>query len=142
VSQPHPVTYLTVEDLVLLAAIVIGAPPVVRDHGLLSAAAARPATVAFGHVAYPDLFDKAAALLHSICMNHALLDGNKRLAWAASVTLLALNGHPVPDVDVDAAEALVLGIAAGELADVADISRGLRPLYGLQEGTRPEAVAG
>jgi death-on-curing protein len=130
VSQPNPVTYLTVEDLVILAAIVTAAPPVVRDHGLLSSAAARPATVAFGQVAYPDLFDKAAALLHSVCMNHALLDGNKRLAWAAAVTFLALNGHPVPDIDVNAAEALVLAIAAGTLTEVADIGRDLRSLYG------------
>ena len=46
---------------------------------------------------------KAAALLFSICQNHALLDGNKRLAWAAAVTFLALNGIPVPRIDVDAA---------------------------------------
>jgi death-on-curing protein len=59
-----------------------------------------------------------------------LLYGNNRLAWAAAVTFLALNGHPVPDIDVDAAEALVLAIAAGTLAEVADISRDLRPLYG------------
>ena len=31
-----------------------------------------------------------------------LLDANKRLAWAAAVTFLALNDHPVPDIDVDA----------------------------------------
>jgi death-on-curing protein len=125
-----PVVYLTVEDLITLATIVTGGPPAVRDHGLLASAAARPATVAFGHVAYPDLFDKAAALLHSICMNHALVDGNKRLAWSAAVTFLALNGHAVPDIDVDAAEALVLGVAAGKIDAVSDISRDLRGLYG------------
>jgi len=48
------------------------------------------------------------------------------------VTLLALNGHPVPDVDVDAAEALVLGVAAGKLTEVADIGRDLRSLYGIE----------
>jgi death-on-curing protein len=121
--------YLTVEDLVILAGAVVGGPVVVRDHGLLSSSAARPATVAFGVIAYPELFTKAAALLHSVCMNHALLDGNERLAWAAAVTFLALNGQPVPDVDVDAAEALVMGVAGGTLTDVEDISRALRALY-------------
>jgi death-on-curing protein len=120
---------LTVEDLVLLAGIVLGAPPVVRDHGLLASAAARPGTVAFGQTAYPGLFDKAAALMHSLCMNHALLDGNKRLAWAAAVTLLALNGHPVPDLDIDAAEDLVMAVAAGRVGDVPTIARRLRALY-------------
>lgn len=128
-SGPDQVVYLTVEDLIILGAAVLGSPPVVRDHGLLTSAVARPATVAFGVVAYPDLFDKAAALLHSVCMNHALLDGNKRLAWAAAVTLLALNGFDVPEVDVDAAERLVLAVAGGRIVEVAEIGRALRSLY-------------
>jgi death-on-curing protein len=132
VSQPNTVIYLTVEDLVVLATIAIGGPAVVRDHGLLSSAAARPGTVAFGQIAYPDLFSKAAALLHSVCMNHALLDGNKRLAWTAAVTFLALNGHPVPSIDIDAAEAFVLAVAAGKLSEVDEISQNLRDLYGLR----------
>ena len=41
---------------------------------------------AFGaYEAYPTLGEKAAALLHSIVRNHALVDGNKRLAWTAVV---------------------------------------------------------
>ena len=130
-SRSGAVTYLAVEDLVVLAEIVIGSPPAIRDLGLLSSAAARPPTVAFGHEVYPDLFDKAAALLHSVCMNHGLLDGNKRLAWVAAVTFLAMNGHPVPEVDVDSAEKLVMGVAKGDLTEIAVIGRGLRALYRL-----------
>ena len=44
-----------------------------------------------GHDAYPTVLDRAAALLHSIAMNHALVDGNKRLALAALLALLGLN---------------------------------------------------
>ena len=126
------IEYLTAEDLIILAEVVLGQKPVVRDPGLLAAAAARPSTVVFGEVAYPTLFGKAAALLFSVCQNHTLLDGNKRLAWAAAVTFLALNGQPVPDVDVDAAEACMLSVASGKLTDVAELEKALRELYAPQ----------
>ena len=125
------IEYPSAEDLIVLAEVILGQRPVVRDPGLLAAAAARPSTVAFGEVAYPTLFGKAAALLFSVCQNHTLLDGNKRLAWAAAVTFLALNGHPVPDLDVGAAEAFMISMASGKLADVAEIERALRGLYAL-----------
>ena len=124
------IDYLSVEDLVVLAEAVLGQVPVLRDPGLLAAAAARPSAVLFGQTAYATLFGKAAALLFSICQNHALLDGNKRLAWAAAVTFLALNGTPIPDIDVDAAEAFMLAIAKGEATEVGQIERGLLSLYG------------
>ena len=123
------VEYLTAEDLIVLAEIILGQKPLVREPGLLAAAAARPSTVVFGEVAYPTLFGKAAALLFSVCQNHTLIDGNKRLAWAAAVTFLALNDHPIPDIDVDAAEAFMLSVARGELTEVAQIEEGLRALY-------------
>ena len=126
---PEPIEYLTAEDLIVLAEVIIGQRPVVRDPGLLAAAAARPSTVVFGHVAYPTLFGKAAALLFSVCQSHTLLDGNKRLAWAAAVTFLSLNGRPVPDIDVDAAEAFMLSVASGKLTDVDEIEEALRGLY-------------
>jgi death-on-curing protein len=124
------IDFLSAEDLIILAETIMGHPPVVRDPGLLAAAAARPGTVVFGQVAYPTLYGKAASLLFSVCQNHALLDGNKRLAWAAAVTFLALNGIPVPEVDVDAAEAFMMSVASGKLTEVAQVEAGLRVLYG------------
>ncbi|MEQ4304903.1 Fic family protein [Plantactinospora sp. B6F1] len=121
--------YLEVDDLMEIASIVLGETPQVRDFGLLSSAVVRPATVAFGQEAYTDIWSKAAALLHSICMNHALIDGNKRLAWAAVRVFLALNEVPIQDVDVDQAEALVMSVASGTLTEVSDIARELRKLY-------------
>lgn len=132
-SDPGPIVYLSVEDLFLLAEIVIGGRPAVRDVGLLESSAVRPATVAFGHVAYPGLFDKAAALMCSLCMNHALVDDNRRLAWSAAVAFLALNGRAVPDIDVDAAEDLVLSNADGLLENVEEVGRRLQALYGLKD---------
>ena len=128
--SPDPIDYLTAEDLIVLAEAVLGQTPVVRDPGLLAAAAARPSTVIFGQVAYLSLFGKAAALLSSVCQNRTLLDGNKRLAWAGAVTFLALNGVPVPDIDVDAAEAFMLSVADGRVTEVAQIEKQLRSLYG------------
>jgi death-on-curing protein len=123
------IVYLDLDDLIEIAQSVLGSPPRVRDYGLLSSSVARPATVAFGHEAYADVWEKAAALLHSLCMNHALMDGNKRLAWAATRVFLALNEIPLCDVEVDAAEAFMLGVAGGQLSEVADMARELRKLY-------------
>ncbi|MDT4992365.1 MAG: death on curing protein [Micromonosporaceae bacterium] len=123
------IVYLDLDDLIEIAQLVLGSPPRVRDYGLLSSSVARPATVAFGHEAYPDVWEKSAALLHSLCMNRALIDGNKRLAWAAARVFLALNDIPRCDVDVEAAEAFMLGLAGGQLNEVTDIARELRKLY-------------
>ena len=116
------VEYLDLEDLLALVRI-LGAGPV-RDVGLLDSAAARPRTHVFGYEAYPELPVKAAALLHSVARNHALIDGNKRLAWLATVVFLDLNGC-APNLDDDAAFGLVMEVAAG-LEDVTAIAERLQ----------------
>lgn len=121
--------YLDVDDLLEIATAVIDGQPVVRDYGLLSSAAARPGTVVFGVEAYVDVWIKASALLHSVCMNHALVDGNKRLAWASARVFLALNGTALLDVDTDQAEEFVLAVAGGTLSEVSEIADRLRQLY-------------
>ena len=96
--------------------------PVVRDVGLLDAAAHRPRASAFGSAAYPTVQLKAAALLEAVVRNRALVDGNNRLGWAAAVVFHELNGLDLrPPTTEDAVE-LVVGIAAGqvELAKVAE----------------------
>ena len=94
------------------------------DLGLLESAAARPRSSAFGQDAYPTFVEKAASLMQSLAHNHAQVDGNQRLAWAATRVFCLLNGHDVV-FTVDDAEALVLGVATGEL-DAAEIARVLR----------------
>jgi death-on-curing protein len=64
---------------------------------------------------------KAAALLHSLARNHPLVDGNKRLAWLATYVFCAKNGIEL-EPDEDAAYELVVGVAAGNLDDVAEIA--------------------
>lgn len=114
--------YLDLEDLLGLVRR-LGAGPV-RDLGLLDAAASRPRASAFGEDAYPTLELKAAALLHSIARNHALVDGNKRLAWLATTVFLDLNGSPV-ELSDDAAFDIVMAVAQGEL-EVPDIAARFR----------------
>lgn len=117
--------YLTVDDLLEIAAGVL--PEVsVRDIGLLESAAARPRTSVFGHDAYPTFSGKAAALMHSLARNHALVDGNKRLAWAATRTFCLLNGRDLTYESVDAAEAFVLAVASGEHEGVSAIAEWFR----------------
>lgn len=106
------VRYLDLEDLLHLTR-ELGAGPV-RDVGLLESAAARPQASAFGEDAYPRLELKASALLHSIAGNHALVDGNKRLAWLATVVFLDVIGHR-PALTHDQAFELVMDVAAGDL---------------------------
>jgi death-on-curing protein len=116
------VEYLDLEDLLGLVR-ALGTGPV-RDVGLLDSAVARPKSMAFGADAYATLALKAAALLHSVAGNHALVDGDKRLGWLATVVFLDLNGH-APDLDDDAAVALVIDVAAGAV-DVVAIAERLR----------------
>ena len=105
--------YLETEDLLLLATMLLGDPPPIRDLGLLGSAAARPQTTVFGTDAYADVWAKAAALLQSIVKNHPLVDGNKRLGWLATAVFLELNGVAVAGASNDDVYELVVGVAAG-----------------------------
>ena len=90
-----PCEFLSLEDLLdIVAALRIGP---VRDLGLLDAAALRPQTTLMGQDAYPSTAAKAAALLESLTKNHALIDGNKRLAWAACSVFLSLNALEISE---------------------------------------------
>ncbi|MEW9510478.1 MULTISPECIES: type II toxin-antitoxin system death-on-curing family toxin [Streptomyces] len=120
--------YLSSEDILVIAEHACDDMQiVVRDAGLLESAAHRPSAAMFGEEAYPDLIDKAAALLQSLAVNHPLFDGNKRTAWLSCVTFLAMNGVDLRP-DIDAAERLVIDVATGETDEIKVISQGLRDL--------------
>ena len=115
--------YLTLPELLELARR-LGADEV-RDYGLLESALARPRATVFGQDAYPDVWQKAAALMESLARNHALVDGNKRIAWYATWVFLQINGYALrADFDVDEAEAFVLAVCQGVL-DVPKIAESL-----------------
>jgi death on curing protein len=119
------VIYLTLPELLHIAERALGREPAVRDYGLLESAAARPQATAFGADAYPGLDVKAAALLHSLARNHALVDGNKRLALAAVIAFYGVNGRRLTLTNDDAYE-LIMDVAAGHLDSVDDIAARLK----------------
>jgi death-on-curing protein len=108
------VIYLTLPELLHVAELALGSEPLVRDIGLLESAVARPQASAFGSDAYPDLDAKAAALLHSLARNRGLVDGNKRLALAATIAFYGVNGRRLA-LSNDEAYELVVAVAAGTL---------------------------
>jgi death-on-curing protein len=115
------VEYLDIEDVMAMIR-ALGVGPV-RDIGLLDSAITRPRSSAFGEDAYPTLTVKAAALLHSVTNNHALLDGNKRLGWLSTVVFCDLNGF-APNLTDDEAFQLVWDVA-GTSIDVPLIAQRL-----------------
>ena len=117
--------YLTLSDLLHVADRTLGPKVPVRDYGLLESALARPQATAFGLDAYDGLEQKAGALLHSLARNHALVDGNKRLALAATIAFLGLNGYRLT-LSNDEAYTLVIEVATGLLDDVSDIAERIR----------------
>lgn len=85
---------------------------VIRDAGLLASAAARPRGTVLGEDAYPDIAGKAAALFESVLMNHALVDGNKRLGVVLTWTMLMNNGYTLVHSEDEAYE-FTMHVAAG-----------------------------
>ena len=116
--------FLDLDDLLHVAERTLGGRPEVRDHGLLESALARPQASAFGQDAYPTIHEKAAALLHSLARNHALVDGNERLALAGTIAFYGMNGLRLT-LSNDEAYELVIDVARGELDDVASIAPAL-----------------
>lgn len=85
--------YLTISDVLAMHAVLIrryGGAPGLRDAGALESALFRPQT---GY--YEDIVAEAAALFESLAINHPFLDGNKRIAFAATDTFLRINGHRI-----------------------------------------------
>ncbi|MFF4370417.1 type II toxin-antitoxin system death-on-curing family toxin [Streptomyces sp. NPDC001594] len=124
-------TLAEVLDLARHACLARDQPVELRAPGLLESAVHRPRARMLGTPAYSDLHEQAAALLHGIAVNHPLVDGNKRTAWLAAATFLAVNGADPAAVDQDAAYALVIEVASCAEARVPVIADRLRELLGV-----------
>ena len=117
--------YLTLDDVLAAAEAHLGHPADVGDYGLLESAVARPQATVFGEDAYPDLHQKAAALLQSLATNHALIDGNKRTAFVATALFYMMNGHRIPAEPEDELFDFVIAVATRDLTAVPEIAGGL-----------------
>jgi len=115
------IDYLLLDDLLEIGRAIIPNFQV-RDIGLLESAASRPQTTIFCKHAYKTFEEKAAALMHALARNHPLIDGNKRLAWAATRIFCLMNGHDI-DYSVVETEILIVGIARGdyEVAEIVEL---------------------
>lgn len=90
--------YLTPEQVLFIHYRLIeetGGSHGLRDIGLLQSAIARPMAAFGGDDLYPDIFTKAAALMHSLIKNHPFIDGNKRTAITSSSIFLLRNGFQI-----------------------------------------------
>jgi len=79
----------------------------IRDFTLLHSAVERPKATFQGRDLYPTAFDKGAALLQSVCLNHAFTDGNKRTAWASTHKFMWDNGYYLKAKRMEAADFMV-----------------------------------
>ena len=124
-----PTEFLNLDDVLDLCRKLLGDPPPVRDIGLLGSAVARPQTTLGEEDAYPTITEKAAALLQSLVINHALIDGNKRLGWLATAVFLEINNFSVAHVSNDDVYELVMHFASSN-PPLTDIVQRLRTMTG------------
>jgi death-on-curing protein len=117
------VSYLSVDEVLAIHQALVerfGGPAGVRDLGLLESALYRPRT---GY--YADIVEMSAALFESLLMNHAFIDGNKRVAFFATDVFLRLNGWRIRVEPVEA-HALLIGLLEKGQADFEHLSSWLR----------------
>jgi death on curing protein len=123
--------YLTVAEVIAIHHHQIdeyGGIHGLRDHGALESAVFRPQT---GY--YTDVSEEAAALLESLVNNHAFLDGNKRVGFAAAHTFLLVNGFDLDVTSKAGFEFMMKTLAEGKFRFVLLhdwIARHLVPLAG------------
>ena len=87
----------------------------VRDEGLLESALESAFATFDGAELYPTKEEKAAKICNSMIVNHAFVDGNKRIGVYVMLSFLALNGIRTDESDEDIV-ALGLGVAEGKLS--------------------------
>jgi death-on-curing protein len=112
------IDYLALDDVLALTA---RAGFTIADYGLVESALARPQASVFGEDAYPTIHQKAAALLQSLATNHALADGNKRTAWAATRLFYGLNDYGITATQDERFEVIIV-VATREVDTVNKIA--------------------
>lgn len=104
--------YLTFEQVLVIHDDQIeryGGRHGLSDLSLLESAILRPQTTFGGKELYPSVFDKAAAMMHSLILNHPFEDGNKRTGSVSAIVFLEMNGF-ILDVGQDELVNVVLKV--------------------------------
>jgi death on curing protein len=112
------IEYLSVGQVLALHAQQLrryGGANGMRDRGGLESAVARPAATFGGEDLYADIADKAAALMHSLALNHPFVDGNKRVAAFSAIVFIESNGHEFLATPSELV-ATTLAVAEGRMA--------------------------
>ena len=113
-SEPR---WLTLEEVMMAQEKQLkafGGPAGVRDQGALESALSRP--INRYHYGDFDLAVLAASLAFGLARNHAFVDGNKRIAFVATLAFLRLNGVRFSP-DQKLATAMYVALAAGEVSE-------------------------
>lgn len=109
--------YLTVTEVLQLYRLLMeqsGGTVGILNLSSLESAIAQPHMTFNGAELYPTIADKASALGFSLVMNHAFVDGNKRIGHAAMEVFLVLNGYEI-NASAEEQESIILNLAAGKL---------------------------
>lgn len=105
------VIYLTLEQILAIhhdQVKTYGGSHGIRDLVLLESATQRPQASFMGEDLYPTIFDKAAALMHSLILNRPFIDGNKRTGTVSAAAMLHLSGF-----DLKVSQEELVGAALG-----------------------------
>jgi death on curing protein len=140
------IRHLTVDEVLFFhqsALTEFGGEAGLLSREALESAVGRPQASSGGEDAYSTIFSKAASLLHSLVLNHAFLDGNKRVAYVASVAFLHMNGFVI-EASQDSKYQMVMdviekGMDLGELASW--LEKHARPITDLKPNEQPPPPA-
>ncbi len=113
-SEPIWLTIAHIKDIHLEQLAMFGGGDGIRDEGLLESAIMRPQNQ--WHYGAKDLAALAADYAFGISKNHPFIDGNKRVAFAAMMVFLRINGITFRPTSAEAT-AIMLSLAAGEIAE-------------------------
>jgi len=131
VREPEFLTLAEAVDLHRRLIDEYGGAPGIRDVGLLEAALAIPQATFDGQYLHGSIFEMAAAYLYHICQNHPFIDGNKRVALAATLLFLSLNDVETEGIE-EALYVITTRAASGD-ATKPTIAEALMKLHATQQ---------
>jgi death-on-curing protein len=116
--MPKTFQWVDAQAILILQGISLaefGGASGVRDQSLFESALARPQNLQ-AYNPHADVADLAACYGYGLAKNHAFVDGNKRVAFAAVGLFLKINGYNLIAEKVDAYNT-IMRLAAGDISE-------------------------